>query len=164
MSKILPKIKEEFLTVIPPTIFFFIAFNLLVITKSLILYEHGILFAGFANATIGALLVGKVVLAVDKFSFVNKFPDKPLIYNVAWKTTIYMLSAILVRYIEHLIPLLSKSGTFVEANLALWDKIVWPHFCVIHLWLSVLFLVFCAIRELARAIGREEFVRLFLGW
>jgi len=32
---------------------------------------------------------------------VNKFPEKPLIQNVLWKTGIYQVAALLVRYIEH---------------------------------------------------------------
>ena len=29
--------------------------------------------------------------------FINKFPDKPLIYNIVWKTFIYQLAVLLAR-------------------------------------------------------------------
>jgi hypothetical protein len=45
--------------VLPPTIFFFVGFNLILWTKRLILEEHGVEFSGFLTATLAALLVGK---------------------------------------------------------------------------------------------------------
>ena len=44
---------------LPPTIFFFVGFNLILWTKRLILEEHGVEFGGFLTATLAALLVGK---------------------------------------------------------------------------------------------------------
>jgi hypothetical protein len=57
--------------VLPPTIFFFIGFNLILWTKRLILEEHGIEFS-FLTATIAALLVGKAVLVTDNLGPVHK--------------------------------------------------------------------------------------------
>ena len=51
---------------LPPTIFFFVGFNLILWTKRLILEEHGVEFSGFLTATLAALLVGKAVLVTDK--------------------------------------------------------------------------------------------------
>jgi len=44
---------------VPPTIFFFLGFTLILWTKYLILEEHGIDYIGFFTATVAALLVGK---------------------------------------------------------------------------------------------------------
>src|SRR5436189_5194757 len=41
---------------LPPTIFFFVGFNLILWTKRLILEEHGVEFSGFLTATLAALL------------------------------------------------------------------------------------------------------------
>ena len=49
---------HEFYEVLPPTIFFFVGFNLILFTKRLILADHLIEFTGFAIATVGALVVG----------------------------------------------------------------------------------------------------------
>ena len=86
MQKILRTIKRELLEIIPPTIFFFVAFNVITFTKGLMLEQYGIKFSGFVTATVGALIVAKVVLIADRIPFINKYPDKPLIYNVVWKT------------------------------------------------------------------------------
>lgn len=161
--KLLKTLKHEFLLVLPPTIFFLIAFTLILATQRLILREYGIPLTGFSKAIIGALLVGKVVLIVDNLPFVNKFPDKPLLYNTLWKTLIYFLAALLVRYLEHVAPLAWQLQDFAEANRRLAEEIVWPHFWLIQMWLVVLFFVYCAMRELVRAIGREKVVQMFIG-
>ena len=163
MKKIWHFLKQELLELLPPTIFFFIAIGLLMLTKRLILQQYGIGFSDFAAVLIGALIVGKVVLIADALPFINKFPEKSLIYNVVWKTIIYVLAAFLVRFAEHLVPLIIKYGSFREAIARVVDEIVWPHFWIIYLWLSVLLFVYCALRELIRAIGRDQVLRLFFG-
>jgi len=39
--KLLHKIQRDFVEIVPPTIFFFIAFSLVLLTKRLILSEYG---------------------------------------------------------------------------------------------------------------------------
>lgn len=163
MRGILAIIKREVLEVIPPTVFFFIAIGLLILTKRLMLQQYGIHFADFGAAIVGALIVGKVVLIADHSRFINKFPDKPLVYNVIWKTIVYVLAAFIVRLGEHFIPLLIKYGSFRDAAAQLVDDIVWPRFWVIYLWLSVLLFVYCSLRELIRVIGKDQILRLFFG-
>lgn len=163
MKSLFVKIEHELLAVIPPTLFFFVAIGLLMLTKRLMLQQYGVPFSDFAAVVIGALIVGKVVLIADALPFINKFPEKPLIYNIAWKTIIYVLAAFLVRLAEHVIPLVIKYGSFREAISRLVDETVWPHFWVIYLWLSVLLFVYCSLRELIRAIGRDYVLRLFFG-
>lgn len=163
MSKIVNTLKHEFKQVIPPTIFFFIAFSLIIATKRLIMREYGIPMTGFGMALIGGLLVGKVVLIADKLPFMNQFPGKPLLYNVVWKAAIYFLATLLVRYVEHLSHFFMEFKNLEEANRRLFEEIVWPHFWLIQMWLAILFFVYCAMRELVRAIGRDKVVRMFIG-
>ncbi len=156
-------LRREFLELLPPTIFFFIAIGLLMLTKRLILQNYGIGFSDFAAVLIGALIVGKVVLLADCFKSVDRYPDKPLIYNVIWKTAIYLIAATVVRIGEEVVPQLlhgTVAGTFQHLR----EGIVWPHFWVIHLWLGVLLFVYCALRELIRALGKERVFQMFFGW
>ncbi len=163
MQKLLKIIKRELLEVASPMIFFFVAFNVIVITKKLMLEQYGIEFSGFIAATVGALIVAKVVLIADNIPFINKYPDKPLIYNVVWKTFIYLLVALIVRFLEYLVPLWWKHGSLSIALEHLWDEIIWPHFWAIHIWLFCLFIVYVSFRELARTLGEERFFQIFLG-
>jgi hypothetical protein len=163
VGRMLKTIKHEISEIIPPTVFFFIAFLLLLFTKKLILEDYGIRVSALASAAVGALIVGKVVLIVDHFPFVNKFPGKPLMYNITWKTVLYLIAAFVVRYLEHLFEFFRKYGSVIEANRHLLTEVVWPYFWLVQVWLSVLLLIFCGFRELVRAIGRDRVMGMFFG-
>ncbi|MDD2338351.1 MAG: hypothetical protein PHD01_17475 [Geobacteraceae bacterium] len=161
--KLLHKIKHDFVEILPPTIFFFVAFSLVLLTKRLILSEYGISWTGFGSAIVGAILVGKVVLLVDKLTFVSKFAHRQLIFTTVWKCLIYFLAAVLLQYLERIVHLLMKHESFLEANRYFVTETVWPQFWLIQMWLAVLLFFYCAMRELVRAIGKEKVIQLFFG-
>lgn len=163
MSRIRARLKHEILEAIPPAVFFFFAFHLIAFTRALMLEQYGIEVSTFANVTVGALVVAKVVLIADLLPFVNRFPEKPLIYNVLWKTLIYLIAAFVVRYVEHLVSFLREHGDFLLANRHLIDEVVWPHFWFVQVWLLVLFLAYCSGRELVRALGPGRMRQMFFG-
>ena len=45
--------------------------------------EFGLQATSFAAATVGALLVAKVVVVADMLPAINRFPDKPLVFTAA---------------------------------------------------------------------------------
>ncbi|MES2476966.1 MAG: hypothetical protein V4640_14375 [Verrucomicrobiota bacterium] len=161
MSALKHKLIHELRELIPVTLFFFVAFQLLALTESLMLKQYGIHVTTFLAATLMAVIVAKAVALTDHFAFVNRYPEKPLIYNVAWKTVIYFTVSLFVRYLEHVIDAWRKTTTFAEANRRLFEEIVWPHFWAVQLWLLVLLLIYCAFRELVRTLGRESIVAMF---
>lgn len=163
MRKLISAITHEMRKVIPAAIFFFIAFQLLGFTRVLILRQYELSLPAFLGATIGALVVAKVVLVVDMLPVVNRFPEKPLAYNVTWKTLIYIAAAFVVRYVEHLIPFLREHSSLGVANRALLAEMDWARFWVIQIWLLVLFLMYCTLRELIRVLGKDRVRRMFLG-
>jgi hypothetical protein len=163
MENIAARLKHEIAQVIPPAVFFFVTFNVIAVTRALMLEQYGITVPSFAAATIGALIVAKVILIVDLLPFVNRYPDKPLVYNVAWKTLIYVLAALLVRYVEHLISFARKHDSLLEANRHLLAEVIWPHFWAVQIWLALLLLIYCALRELARSLGGARVRHMFFG-
>lgn len=120
--------KHELKELIPPTAFFFVAIGLLMLTKRLILKQYGIGFSDFAAVLIGALVVGKVVLIVDCFKFVNRYLGKPLSINVFWKTAIYTAVAFIVRIAKEIVPKLLQHSGIAGTIQHLAEGIVWPHF------------------------------------
>ena len=104
-----------------------------------------------------------MVLLADLLPLVNRFPDKPLMYNIAWKTAIYVIAALIIHYLEHLIPRLWQTRSFDAANDLMLKEIIWPHFWVIQLWLLILLFAYCTMRELVRALGPQEVRRIFFG-
>ena len=157
------KLKEEFFKILPPTIFFFVALHIVAFIHVLMLKRTGIALSSSASIAVAALILGKAVLIADILPFINRFPDKPLIYNVAWKTVIYWLISVAIHYVERLIEFWRHAGSFGAANQKLLAEIVWPHFWAIQIILFVLIAMYCMVHELVRVIGREKVMRIFFG-
>lgn len=163
MSKLSTKIKEEIQALIPPTIFFFVALHLVALVRSLMLEGTGIAIGTSISVTVAALILAKAVLIADLLPFINRYPDKPLLYNVAWKTAIYFVIAMLVHYLERLIEFWRQAGGFIAGNENLLAEIVWPHFWAIQIFLLVLILMYCTMREFVRVVGGDKVRRMFFG-
>lgn len=163
MSKLAAKVKEEVAKLLPPTIFFFVALHLVALLRSLMLTGTGISPLGSAQITLGALILGKAVLIADMLPFINRYPDKPLVFNLAWKTAIYVLIAMLVHYLERVIDFWREAGGLVAGNEKLLAEMVWPHFWGLQIFLFTLILMYCTAREVIRAVGADEVRRMFFG-
>ena len=163
MTKLGTTLKKEFFELLPPTIFFFVALHIVGFVRVLMLKGTGISPLSTMSIAVAALILGKAVLIADMLPMVNRFPNKPLIYNVAWKTLIYLLMATLIHYLERLIDFWRQTGSFVAGNKELLTKIVWPHFWAIQIILFVLIVMYCTMHELVRVIGKEKALRIFFG-
>ena len=157
------KLKEEFFKILPPTIFFFVALHIIMFIRILMLEGTGLSPYSSASIAVTALILGKAVLIADMVPMINRFPNKPLIYNVAWKTLIYWLMATLIHYVERLIDFWRQAGSFVAGNKKLLSEIIWPHFWAIQIVLFVLIAMYCMMHELVRVIGKEKAMRIFFG-
>jgi len=157
------RLKHLVQEMIPPVTFFLVAFELLAFTKALMLRQYGIELTDFISAGIGALIAAKVVVLSDLLPFINRFPNRPLIYNIIWKTIIYFSAAFVVRYLEEFIHFYRLHHEIFGANRHLLDEVVWPHFWAIQIWLTVLLMIYTTMDELVRALGRDRMRELFLG-
>src|SRR5437868_698177 len=133
MTKLSTMLKKEFFELLPPTIFFFVALHIVAFVRVLMLKGTGISPTSSISIAVAALILGKAVLIADLLPLINRFPNKPLIYNVAWKTLIYLLMATVIHYLERLIDFWRQTGSFVAGNTELPTKIVRPHFLALQL-------------------------------
>ncbi len=163
MSKFAAKIKAELEELLPPTIFFFVVLHLVAILRVLMLEGTGIALGTSASITVAALILAKAVLIADLLPFINRYPDRPLAYNVAWKTTIYVLIAMVLHYLERLFDFWREAGGLIAGNQKLLAEIVWPHFWAIQILLVVLILMYCTMREVIREIGADRVRKMFFG-
>jgi hypothetical protein len=163
MHKMLEKLKEEFLAVLPPTVFFFVMLHIVAVVR--VLMAKGTNFQPLSTISIAvaALILGKAVLIADMLPAINRYPDEPLVYNVAWKTVIYLLVAGVIHYLERLFDFGRQAGGIVAGNEKLLAEMVWPHFWAVQILLFVLILMYCTARELVRVVGREKALRIFFG-
>jgi hypothetical protein len=163
MHKIFEKLKEEFFAILPPTIFFFVALHLVTFIRVLIAKDSHFQPLSTVSIAIASLILGKAVLIADMLPPINRYPNKPLAYNIAWKTVIYLLMATVIHYVERLIDFSREAGGLAAGNAKLLADMVWPHFWAVQIILFLLILVYCTARELGRVIGREKMLRLFFG-
>ena len=163
MTKLSTKLKEEFFALLPPTIYFFVALHIVMFVRVLMLEKTGIAPSSSISIAVAALILGKAELIADMLPFINRFPHKPLIYNIAWKTVIYLLLSAVIHYLERLIDFWRETGGFVAGNEKLLSLIIWPHFWAIQIILFLLIAMYCTMHELVRVIGKEKVLRIFFG-
>jgi hypothetical protein len=152
---------REFLGILPPTIFFFIGFNLIVLTTNLILSDYGAQVASFMIATASALIVAKAVLVANAMPVIRQYDRAALIRPILFKTLFYWVAVFIVRLLEHWIRYrLSEDYVFggfvphVEATFS------WHRFIAVQLWILVLFLIYVTASEFNRLFGHGELRRI----
>ena len=163
MSPVINKIKHEFMKALPPTIFFFIILHIVALIRSLMIKGSGVDLPVSASVLIASLILGKSVLVADMLPFINRFPDKPLIWNVTWKTLMYNLVALIVHYLERLYDYWKEAPNLMDANSLLWSSMNWPRFWAVQILLITLIFMYCVIAELARVIGHDRLKGMFVG-
>lgn len=163
MSAVMSKVKHEFMKVLPPTIFFFVILHIVALIRALMIKGSGVDLPVSASVLIASLILGKSVLVADMMPFINRFPDKPLIWNVIWKTLMYALVALIVHYLERLYDYWKETPNLIEANSLLWASLNWPRFWAVQLLLITLIFMYCVIAELARVIGKDRLKVMFVG-
>jgi len=80
---------------LPPTIFFFVGFNFIVLTTNLLVAQYLVAVSNFMLATMAALVVGKAVLVANKIPFLRRYDRAPLIQPILFKTAFYIRSSFL---------------------------------------------------------------------
>ena len=124
--------------------------------------QYGITFASSSAATIGALIVGKSILIANALPFVNWFSQKRLIYNLTWRTFLYVILVLLFQFLEELIPLISKYGEVSAASERLIEEIKWNKFWATHILLISFLIIYNTAVVATEKIGRKRFLEIFL--
>jgi hypothetical protein len=154
---------REFLEILPPTIFFLIGFNLVVLTTNLILADYGGQVASFIIATTSALVVAKAVLVANVMPAIRRFDRAPLLRPILFKTVFYWAAVFIVRLLEHWVRYRFSGdyafGGFVPHAIATFS---WDRFIAIQLWIFVLFLVYVTASELNHLFGEGELWHILL--
>jgi hypothetical protein len=163
MARIGHGVLHEIRLALPPTIFFFVGFNLILLTTRLLLENYLVQLAGFMVATVSALVVGKAVLVADKMPFLRRFDGAPLAAPILFKSVVYTLFVMLARLIEAFAHYASGGGAvghgeFIEHVIG---EFSWHRFVAIQLWIFVLFLIYCTGSEINQLLGDGELTKIF---
>src|SRR5215469_13380718 len=153
---------HELREMLPPTIFFFVGFNLILLTTNLLLANYGAQFLNFMLATAAALVVGKAVLVANATRSIRRYDRAPLIRPILFKTLFYWAVVFVARLLEHFIRFWliehNPLGSFVPHMVATFD---WHRFAAIQIWILVLFLIYFTASELNHLFGEGELGRIF---
>jgi hypothetical protein len=163
MSTLMANIKHEFIKVLPPTIYFLVILHIVALIRALMIRGTGVTLPVSGSVLIASLVLGKSVLIADMLPFINRFPEKPLIWNVAWKTLMYAVVALAVHYLERVYEYWKETPGILAANARLWTDISWPRFWAVQILLVTLIFMYCVIAELARVMGRARLKSIFFG-
>ena len=103
---------HELKLILPPTIYFFCAFNVIVLTSNLVMGHYLFALTNFMFVTVLALIVGKVILITDKFHFIDRFRGAPLWRPILFKSVMYSVLVMLVRLAEQYVDFLRDPQKF----------------------------------------------------
>jgi hypothetical protein len=160
-SRLVAFLIKELRELVPPTVFFAVGFNLILLTTKLLLADYRVHFANFMVATMTALIVGKSVLVANAMQFLRHFDTAPKILPVLFKTTVYWAVVFLVRFVEKLVEYLLAGGALSAIPEYVATHFTWDRFAAIQIWIFVLFLVYTSIAELNGRLGHGELVKIF---
>ena len=160
-SRLLAFLGKELKELLPPTVFFAVSFNLILLTTQLILADYFVHFLSFLVATTSALVVGKSVLLADALPFFRRFDTAPMIQSVLFKTIVYWAVVLLVRFLEKLLEYWLGGGTFSGIPDYIANHFSWHRFAAIQIWIFVLFLIYTSVANLNARLGKGELVKIF---
>src|SRR4051794_13552191 len=145
---------------LPPTIFFFLGFNFVVLTSNLLVAQYVIGLSNFMLATMAALVVGKAVLVANKIPLLCRYDRAPLIQPILFKTGFYWVIVFFMRLLERFVHFLFGGNAPDDFGSYLIMTFSWYRFSAISLWLFVLFLIYVTVLEFSRLFGPGEMPRL----
>jgi hypothetical protein len=156
---------HELRELLPPTIFFVVGFNLIVLTTNLILAEYKVAFASFMLATAAALVVGKAVLVANAMPWLRRYDRAPVLYPILFKTVFYWAVVFVVRLLEHFIRFWIVERNPIGGGSYLRHVLVtfsWHRFAAIQIWILVLFVVYVTASEFNELFGQGELRRVLM--
>src|SRR5215471_74233 len=146
---------------LPPTIFFFVGFNFIVLTTNLLVAQYLVAVSNFMLATLAALVVGKAVLVANHMPVLRRYDRAPLIQPILFKTAVYWVIVFLARLLERLVHFSiierNSPGDFLPYLITTFS---WHRFLAISLWILVLFLIYVTATEFGHLFGPGQMRRL----
>jgi hypothetical protein len=156
---------HELRSALPPTIFFFVGFNFIVLTTNLLVADYAAAVSNFMLATLAALVVGKAVLTANALPVITRFDRAPLLQPILFKTAVYWVAVFFARLAERFVHFSivdgHRPGDFAGYLLSSFS---WHRFTAISLWIFVLFLIYVTASEFSQLIGPAEMRRLLFAY
>ncbi len=144
---------RELRHILPPTLFFLVGFNLIVLTTQLAVNGTPRGIAGFVLASTAALVVGKTVLVANLMPVLRRFDTAPLFRTILFKTAFYWGLTLIARLIERVLGYLLSEGNLAGLPGYFAEHFQWGRFLAIQIWIMVLFALYVTATEIDGGIG-----------
>ena len=155
------RVLHEAREALPPTLFFFVGFNFIVLTSNLLVAQYLVGLSNFMLATLAALVVGKAVLVANHMPLLRRYDRAPLIQPILFKTGFYWVVVFFARLLERFVHFAREGNPPGDFFPYLITTFSWHRFTAISLWLLVLFLLYVTASEFGHLFGPGELRRLF---
>lgn len=156
------KIKNEIRSIALTTLYFVVWLGVLVALKKLILAEYHVEFQGLTKALIGAMILAKVVLVLEKVPLGAWMRNRPAWVHVILRTALYAAGTFVVIYLEKTFHARHEHGGFIPSMIhVIHDKNIhqiWANTIAVTFAL----LVFNALFVIRRHLGKGGLFRIFL--
>lgn len=157
------RLKEEGRKGLAVAVYFAIGFLIIQFHNRLLVEGSNIKIASYVRGLVGGLIAAKVLLSVDMLPFFDAFPDKPMIFNVGWKTTLYTGGVLGFLYTEPFLRHFIMGAGLYASHLQAWQELMLPRTWAKVIWVAVLLLGFVIMQELSRELGKDRLKRMFFG-
>ena len=155
------RIRRELREIGLVTAYFLACFVFFLTLKKLLLAQYHLEVTIIQTAVIGALVVAKVVVLLEKTSFGDRFRSDRLIVHVLWRSLGYTAVVFVVTLGERLFDLYREKGGLLEALSEMWAGKDFHHFLAMNLCVGVSFLIYNGFAEIDRHLGEGGLRRLF---
>jgi hypothetical protein len=144
------------------TLYFLVCFAIFLSLKKLLLEQYDVTTYVFHAAVLGALVVAKVVVLLEKTSFGSRFREGSLILHAIWRSLLYTAVVLAVTFAENLFGAWRSQGSLSGALTHLWASRDLNHFLALNLCVGLSFLLYHTYAELDRRLGAGSIRRLLL--
>jgi len=158
-SAIIEEVKE----VLSITLFFFFCFLVFLIMKKAFLAQYEIKYSGFFYVIVQSLILGKVVVILDKMAVTRKFDHLRNSTRILFRSTIYLVGYVLFTFIEHGMKALFSSNSIGEAISHNFYHLTSVKGLATLLILFITFLIFNVFWILRMHLGPKKLFDLYFG-
>jgi hypothetical protein len=110
-------------------------------------------------AFINALILGKIILIADAFSFGEGFKNRPLVYAILFKSAAFSVLLVCFDILEEVIVGLVRHKTMTQSMPTLGGGGV-AGVLLVALMVFIVLIPFFSFREIARVIGEDELLSI----
>ncbi len=125
------------------------------------LAQQGIQIYTLGTALLGSLILGKVVLLVDKLSLSRKMDEHPKIYSVLFRSFIYLTGYILFVLLEHFVKGLVLGEGLAHSFSHAMHYLTGKDFIISLLVVLIVFIFFNTFWVLRNHFGPGKLFNLF---